>query len=138
MTTLMRTNDVQRLFDDAFSNFFSRNYPETSRGWRPAVDVSEDTDALVFTAELPGFAKGDIDISVEDGVLTLSGERTQERKDEEYHRIERSYGRFERSFTLPRNIDPDKISANLKNGLLVLTLPKREEAKPKQIDIKVK
>lgn len=137
MTTLMRTDDVQKFFDEAFGGFFNRSFPEVSRGWRPAVDVAEDAESLIFTAEVPGFEKKDISISIEDGVLSISGERSLERKDDEYHRIERRYGRFERSFTLPRNVDPDKISANLKNGLLVLTLPKREEAKPKQIDIQV-
>ncbi|HSR70348.1 MAG TPA: Hsp20/alpha crystallin family protein [Acidobacteriota bacterium] len=137
MTNLMRTNDVQKFFDEAIGNFFNRSFPEVSRGWRPAVDVAEDANSMTFTAEVPGFEKNDINISVEDGVLSISGERSLERKDDEYHRIERRYGRFERNFTLPRNVDPEKISANLKNGLLMLTLPKREEAKPKQIDIEV-
>ena len=105
--------------------------------WTPPVDIAESEDELILTAEVPGFSKKDINLMIEDGVLTLSGERVLERKNDEYHRIERSHGKFVRSFTLPESADVEKVSAAYKDGVLVITLPKREEAKPKQIAVKV-
>ncbi len=128
------------LFDEAFGGLLgdrASKWPEPSRAWAPPVDISEDEHGLVFTAELPGFDKENVRISVEDGRLTITGERRQERKDEEYHRLERVYGKFERSFSLPTNVDPEKISASLKDGVLTLSVPKREEAKPRQIEVNV-
>ena len=105
--------------------------------WIPPVDIEEDTEKLALTAELPGFKEDDIDIQVEGGVLTIRGERKFEDKQDgkNYHRVERSYGQFVRSFTLPNNVDRDRIKATFSNGLLEIELPKREEAKPKQIPI---
>ncbi len=105
----------------------------------PAVDVYEDEHSITLTAELPGIEEKDLNISVENGVLTISGERKMENVEtkENFQRIERSYGRFTRSFTLPPTVDPEDVKAEFSNGVLKITLPKREEAKPKQIKIEV-
>jgi HSP20 family protein len=109
-------------------------------GWFPAVDVYEDKDSLLVKAELPGLKKEDIEISLHDGSLTLSGERKQEEKHEgaEVYRSERWVGRFHRSISLPCSVEADKIKATYNEGVLKVTLPKAEEAKPKQIAISVK
>ncbi|MDQ6999606.1 MAG: Hsp20/alpha crystallin family protein [Mariprofundus sp.] len=105
--------------------------------WAPRVDIRETDDALLVQAELPGIDKKDIHLEVKDGVLTLSGERRYEKevKEENVHRVERAYGKFSRSFSLPTNVDADKVSANMKDGVLEVRLPKRESAKPKAIAI---
>ncbi len=107
--------------------------------WTPAVDIVEDSEALKIHAELPGLENKDVTISVKEGVLTLRGERKlkEEQKKENYYRLERSYGLFTRAFTLPNTVDPEKIQATMKNGVLEIYLPKRPEAKPKEISIKV-
>jgi HSP20 family protein len=107
--------------------------------WAPAVDIYEGDGELVVEAELPGLEKGDIKVNVEDGVLTLKGERklSKETKEENYHRVERAYGAFTRSFTLPDTVDAEKISAKHKDGVLRVSLPKKPEAKPKVVDVKV-
>jgi HSP20 family protein len=104
------------------------------------VDIFETADNIVLKAELPGVDPKDVEIRVEDNTLYLKGERKFERevKEENYHRVERSYGGFARSFSLPNSIDAEKVSAEYKDGLLTLTMPKREEAKPKTIKIDVK
>lgn len=142
MTSLTRFNRTWpswgsplRLFEDAFPAFFGTAFSEDFRNWSPAVDVSEGENSLTFTVEVPGFSKDDLSISVEKGMLTLSGERKLERKRDEFHRIERAYGRFERSFSLPTTVDADKIEADLKNGLLTVLMPKKAEARPKQIPV---
>jgi len=105
--------------------------------WIPPVDIEEDNEKLVLTAELPGFKEDQIDIQVEGGVLTIRGERTFDDKQDgkNFHRVERSYGQFVRSFTLPNNVDRDNVKASFKDGLLRIELPKREEAKPRQIKV---
>jgi HSP20 family protein len=112
---------------------------ETSLGaWIPPVDIEEDKEKLVLTAELPGFREDQIEIQMEGGVLTLRGERKfeEEKKNgKAYHRVERAYGQFVRSFTLPNNVDRDKVQARFSDGLLRIEIPKREEAKPRQIRI---
>jgi HSP20 family protein len=110
-----------------------------SASWTPAVDVRETKDALEISAELPGIDPKDVELSVESGVLTLKGSREFEKAidGETYHRVERAYGSFERSFSLPTNVDPDQVKAVYRHGVLHLTLPKRDEAKPKSISIKV-
>jgi HSP20 family protein len=111
---------------------------ELSMGaWMPPVDIVEEKDTIVLTAELPGFKEDQVEIQVENGVLTLRGERKLEERTEgkNYHRVERSYGQFVRSFTLPNNVDREGIRANFSDGLLQVELPKREEAKPRQIKI---
>lgn len=105
--------------------------------WIPPVDIMEEKDRILLTAELPGFKENDIEIQMEGNVLTLRGERKTEVEKEgrTFHRMERSYGQFVRSFTLPNNVDREKIKASFGDGLLQIELPKREEAKPKQIKI---
>jgi HSP20 family protein len=108
--------------------------------WQPPVDIYEDKDAVTIKAELPEIDQKDIDIRIEDNTLTLRGERkhSEEIKQENYHRIERYYGSFQRSFTLPQTIDQEKVKASCDKGVLTITLPKREELKPKQITVEVK
>ena len=105
--------------------------------WAPSVDIRETDEALVVQAELPGIDKKDVKLEVKDGVLTISGERRYEKdvKEENVHRIERSYGSFTRSFSLPTNVDAEKVAAEMKDGVLSVRLPKRESAKPKAIEI---
>ncbi len=107
--------------------------------WLPSIDVSETKSDLVIKAELPGMDPKDIDISMNNGFLTIKDEKKHEReeKDENYHLVERSYGSFTRSVRLPREVQNDKITASFKNGVLRVTLPKSEEAKKKEIKIKV-
>jgi len=107
--------------------------------WAPAVDIYEHDGNIVLTAELPGVDPKDVDVRVENNVLTLRGERkwNNDVQRESYHRVERAYGSFTRSFTLPNVVDTEKIKADFKEGMLKLVLPKREEAKPKQISINV-
>jgi HSP20 family protein len=105
--------------------------------WIPSVDIYEDQDRLVLEADLPGLKREDFDISVENNVITLKGERKFEKKVEgdNYHRVERSYGAFSRSFTLPQTVTPDGATAEFENGILHVTLPKREETKARKIEI---
>lgn len=106
--------------------------------WMPPVDLREESDKLVLEMELPGLKKDDIEISLENNVLTVKGERKfeKEEKKDNYHKIERSYGKFSRSFSLPTTVKADAIDASLKDGVLTLSLPYAEEAKPKKISIK--
>jgi len=103
------------------------------------VDIYENADGLVLKAELPGVNPDEVEIRVEDNTLYLKGERKFEKevKEQNYHRVERSYGTFTRTFSLPNSVDADKVSANYKDGVLTLTMPKKEEAKPKTIKINV-
>lgn len=114
--------------------------PMMGANWAPTTDVYETKDALVLKTEVPGLTEKDIDIEIENNVLTISGERKFEEKTEEkgYQRFERKYGKFMRSFTLPTNVAPDKIQANYYNGVLEVDIPKTEEAKPKKIKLDVK
>jgi HSP20 family protein len=108
--------------------------------WSPAVDISEDESAISIKADLPEVDRKDIEVSVENGMLTIRGERKREKEDKKknYHRIERSFGSYVRSFSLPESVDKDKIAAECKNGVLTVTLPKRPEAKTKAAKIEVK
>ena len=136
---LMNTQrEFDRLFKEAFTPFFGEGEVST-RTWAPPVDIYETENAIVLKAELPGVDLKDVDIKVEDSTLYLKGERKFEREvnNENYHRVERAYGSFARSFSLPNSINTDKVKAEYKDGLLTLTLPKREEAKPKTIKIDV-
>jgi len=112
----------------------------TPSAWRPMTDVHESKDAYIFKSELPGFKKEDIKVEFSGDTLTIRGERKKEEEsaDESCHRLERSYGGFERSFTIPKNVDAKKIDAALKDGVLMLSIPKIEEAKTKAIPIQVK
>ena len=127
-----------RSFEDAISQLL--NEPTTARPWTPAVDILETENALVVKADLPEVTEKDIDIRIENGTLALKGERKFE-KDETgkggYHRIERSYGAFARYFTLPETVDAEKVGAEFKNGVLTITLPKKEAAKPRTIKVAV-
>jgi HSP20 family protein len=137
-TDFMR-NRMSRLFDDAFNDFLVPLKEDVStRSWMPPVDIHETDDALVLHAEIPGLSKDDLEITVEKNVLTIAGERRFEKdvKEENYHRRERSYGRFSRAFSLPSNVQADKVDASVKDGVLHLVLPKAEEAKPRKIAIR--
>ena len=123
-----------------FRNFFNEeDWPGFASNWAPAVDVSEKDDSVFVRAEIPGMSKDDIKLTVHDGTFTISGEKQQEKTDEKenYYRTERSFGSFCRTFSLPSTIQADKIKANYKDGILMVTLPKVEEAKPKEIAIEV-
>jgi HSP20 family protein len=108
--------------------------------WSPAIDLYEDKDNVIVKAELPGMKKEDIDVSLHEGTLMISGERKseQEYREGESYRSERFYGRFQRSVLLPSPVSADKVNASYKDGILTITLPKSEEAKPKQIEVNIK
>jgi HSP20 family protein len=130
-------NRINRMFNDPHW-LASRMDDDTGMGrWNPAVDLYEKDDYFVIKAELPGVDKKDVAIDLKDRVLTLSGERSFENevKEENYYRRERSYGKFQRAFTLPADVDSDKIKAEFKDGLLQIEVPKPEEQKPKQVTI---
>jgi len=134
---LVTTQDrLNRLFNDTFSRVFDGE-EGSSRAWAPAVDIYETDANIVLKAELPGINPNDVEVRVEDGTLYLKGQRKFEKevKEENYHRVERSYGSFVRSFPLPNSVNADDAKAEYKDGVLALTLPKREEAKPKTIKI---
>jgi len=135
---LAAQNQFERFLRDAFSPVSGEGEVST-RTWAPPVDIYENGDNLVLKAELPGFNPDDVEIRVEDNTLYLKGERKFEKdvKEQNYHRVERSYGTFTRTFSLPNSVDADKVTANYKDGVLTLTMPKREEAKPKTIKINV-
>jgi HSP20 family protein len=129
--------EMDRLWDSFLEGRPGRRARE--EGWVPSLDFSETKSDLVVKAELPGIDPKGIDISLNEGVLTIKGEKRQEKeeKEEGYHLVERSYGSFTRSIRLPREVQNDKINAFYKNGVLKITLPKSEEAKKKEIKIKV-
>ena len=134
---------MNRLFDESYRGAGNRsgNADDWALGgsWAPAVDIYEQDGNIVMKAELPGVDPKAVDIRLENNTLTHRGERTldKEVKQDSYHRVERSYGAFSRSFTLPAVVDQGSIMAEYKDGVLKLTLPKREEAKPRQIQINV-
>jgi HSP20 family protein len=125
----------------AFEQTMGRLFTEPSGGrpWVPPVDIVENENELVVKADIPDMKFEDIDVRMENGTLTLRGERKFEKKSENggYHRIERSYGTFERSFTLPDSVDAEHVKADYKNGSLTVTLPKKELAKPRQVKVEV-
>ncbi len=129
---------INRIFGDAYR----RSDEDVLKGgdWTPPVDIFENKDhEIVLRAELPGLKREDIDIRVENSTLTLRGERKQETEanQDNYHRVERSYGSFSRSFSLPTTVNTEKVSATFADGVLTITLPTREEAKPRQIQVQV-
>ncbi len=139
--------DVERQFNRMFNTLGNR-FGLTERNsddeyenavWMPLTDVAEDKDNYYLKADLPGIKKDDVKISYTNGNLSISGERAQEKetKEKQFHRIERSYGKYYRSFRLPEKIKEDKINAEFKDGQLNITIPKAEEVKPKEIAIKV-
>ncbi len=130
--------EMDRLWDTIFEGDVRRRSREDSV-WLPSVEVSETKNDIVVKAELPGMDSKDIDITLGDGHLMIKGQKKHEKeeKDEDYHFVERSYGSFVRAVHLPKEVKPDKISASYKNGVLKIVLPKSEEAKTKEVKIKV-
>jgi HSP20 family protein len=128
-----------RLFDDRFDRLTERAFGRDRQApWMPAMDVYETDDLVVVTVELPGVSAEDVDVSVEDSTLTVSGSRefSSEVTQESYHRIERRYGAFSRAVTLPPQVDASKVDARFEDGVLTVDVPKMEKAKPKKIQIK--
>jgi len=131
-----------RVFQDTMNRLFAE---PNGRPWVPAIDIKETENELIFKADVPDIEMKDIDLSMENGTLTLRGERRFEtttgdkgdKKDGGWHRVERSYGKFERVFTLPETVDVEHVKADYKNGTLTVTLPKKEIAKPRQIKVQV-
>lgn len=132
----MLREKMNRLFEDAFTGRGEEREIATST-WSPAVDIFENENELVLTAEIPGIDEKDLEIKIEDNTLTLKGERKfeKETKEENYHRIERSYGSFYRAFTLPHSVDAEKVQAEHENGVLKISMPKRQELKPRTVRI---
>ncbi len=132
-------DDIDRLFDEYFGKS-----PEKADGalWYPALDISETEDGYQIEMDVPGIPKDDIKLSLRDNQLTISGERKSEKKEESkdktYHRIERYYGKFQRTIALPNEVDANKIKAEYKDGVLKISLPRAEKSKPKEIKIDVK
>jgi len=133
---------IQERMNQLFRNNFAGYGDDTltSGAWAPAVDIYETSDAVEMTFEIPGVNQKDIRVNIENNLLTVSGERKFEHEDrrDNYHRVERNYGAFQRSFTVPSTIDPNRINAVFENGLLRLTLQKRPETQPRAIEVKVK
>ncbi len=135
--------NIQREINRMFETFFRGEQEESSLfspTWKPAVDIVEHENEYIAKVELPGVDKNNVKITMQDNVLTIRGEKNQEKKDKEsnFHRVERFYGSFQRSFTLPTSVRNDAIEADYKDGILTIHMPKAEEAKPKQIEVKVK
>lgn len=131
--------DINKAFENLFHGGFSA--PEfAAAAWSPAVDIAEQDNEFIVKMELPGLTKDDVKITMDANILTVRGEKKAEKetKDKNYHRVERSFGSFERSFALPTTVKVDKIEAVCKDGVLTITAPKTEGAKPKQIEVKVK
>jgi HSP20 family protein len=128
--------EMDRLFDASFGPFFGST--ASFSGWSPALDVYEDKDQFTVVAELPGFKKDQVEISLHQGALTISGERKPESQGkDEGLRSERYFGRFQRTVTLPAEVNAEGVRASLQDGILKIELPKAEEAKPKQIEVSV-
>ena len=145
LTTWKPFNELERMrgeMDRLWDSFFETGAARRKAGketWSPSLDVSETKSDLIVKTELPGIDPKDIDISLSEGILTIKGEKKQEKEEKEsdYHVVERSYGSFTRMVRLPKDVKSDKISASYKNGILKITLPKTEETKKKEIKIKV-
>lgn len=133
------SEDMQHFFDNRFGPLFEPDVSSFSDdGWMPAVDIKEETDKFLVRADLPGVDSKDIDVSMENGVLTIRGKRESEVKDEQegYRRVERVYGEFYRQFTLPDSADPEKVNAKCDKGVLEISIGKTEARKPKRITVK--
>ncbi len=130
-------SEMDRLWDEYFGSG-RRALQPMEEAWLPAVDVSESEDKITVKAEIPGLEAKDIDISMSGDTLTIKGEKKTEteEKEENYHLVERSYGSFRRAMKIPATVDADKVEATYKNGVLTVVLPKKEEVKPKAIEIK--
>lgn len=138
MTSLRRLNSV---LDQAFNSWPFQNQENgaLTSAWLPACDVFEDKDAVKIVAEVPGVRPEEVKLSIENNLLTIRGEKQQqaEERTERVHRYERSYGTFERTFSLPTTVDPDQIVATYEHGILTVTIPKAERARPREIPVKV-
>ncbi len=125
--------------NERMGGFLGRNWeaPLSTTAWNPAVDIFENDNEIIIKAELPGMNAKDIEVKIENNILMLKGERRfeKETKEENYHRVEREYGTFSRAFTLPVAVNPEKVVAEYKDGLLKVVLPKKEEIKPKPIKV---
>ena len=134
------SDEMNRLVSNVFGPEDARETSLFKGTWSPAVDICEDTDTFFLQIELPGMNKDDVKVKYEEGMLTVMGEKKAHKEDKEinYHRIERGYGKFERSFRITSQVVPDGISADFSNGVLSVSLPKAEEVKPKEIDVKIK
>jgi len=136
-------SSLQERMNRLFSDFRLRTplgEEEITQGaWVPPVDIYETSDSIVLEAELPGLTKDNIVVEVKNNTLTLKGDKKFERevKEENYHRVERSYGSFQRAFTLPSTVQQDRVKAKFRDGILEITIPKAEEAKPKQIKVDI-
>ena len=130
---------INRIFDESFSRTADLDDDISMNAWKPLVDIYETDEAIILKAELPGIKKEDVSVEVKDNVLTLKGVRTEEKeiKEKNYYRKERAFGTFSRAFNLQHRIQPDKIKARFKDGVLKIEIPKPEEEKPKQITVKV-
>ncbi len=131
---------MNKLFEESLLQTGKERQEISIAGWSPSVDVMESDEEIILKAELPGIELKDVEVLINDNILTLRGERKfeKEEKKENYHRIERSYGAFQRSFTLPATVEQDKVKAKMKDGILEVRLPKAKEAKSKKIEIEVK
>jgi HSP20 family protein len=131
-----RMND---LFSSTLRGCGEEGVPATRAGWAPSVDICEDGNNLYLEAELPGMTQKDINVKLENSTLTIQGERKWEKEDkkENYHRVERAYGSFMRSFTVPTSVDGEKVQASYRDGILKVTMPKRPESKPREISVKI-
>ena len=132
---------MDRMFNEMLQNVWGvapTSEGVAPRAWAPPVDIRETEEALLLAAELPGLTKEDVEITLDNNVLTLAGERKLEKdaKGETWHRVERAYGSFSRSFTLPASVRTDRVEAVFADGILTVTLPKMEESKPRRISIK--
>jgi HSP20 family protein len=132
---------IDRLFNEFMGRTMRQMDEETSASgaWSPAVNILENEDGIVISADLPGLKAEDVDVTVDNGVLTIRGERSFEEASEgsTYHRVERWYGSFERSFSIPNSVDPAKIEAKFASGEMTISLPKRDESKPRSVKVKV-
>jgi HSP20 family protein len=139
---LSELSEVQNRLSSLFGRSTLRNIGDGSFDfdWSPLVDVSENEREFVIRAELPDVKKEEVKVLIENGILRISGERRMEKeeKDKKYHRIERAYGSFERSFTLPENSKPESMTAEYKDGMLTLCVPKSKESNPQPIEVKIK
>jgi HSP20 family protein len=133
------SNRLSRLLNDGLGNLDWQFRDSASASWVPPVDIFEEPEAIRITAEIPGVKPDDVKISLENNVLTIHGSKQQvaEERTERVHRYERTYGEFDRSFTLPATVDANAIKAGYEHGVLTVTLPKVEKAKPRQIEVQV-
>ena len=131
-------NQLNHMFDQDLSLFTDEGTNIMTSAWSPSVDIKEEDDKYVFIADIPGVDPKNIEVTAEHGTLTIKGEREEEKKEEkkDYKRVERSWGSFYRRFSLPDNVNTDMIEAKSKNGVLELTIPKTEKAKPQKITVK--